>query len=51
MTYEYLILGAGITGLTLLKKCAKKELIIFWHWKPKKRPAGFAVVFMLKAMW
>ena len=26
MTYEYLILGAGITGLTLLKKMRQKGI-------------------------
>lgn len=44
MIYNYLILGAGITGLTLLKKMRQKGINNILALEAEKEAGGFAVV-------
>ena len=49
MTYEYLNFRCRNYRVNLAqKKCAKKELIIFWHWKPKKKAGGLCRSFYVE---
>ena len=49
MTYEYLILGAGITGLTLLKKMRQKGINNILALEAEKEAGGLCRSFYVES--
>ena len=47
MTYDYIILGAGITGLTLLKKMRQKGIVNILALEAEKEPGGLRRIFFM----